>query len=88
MRYVVCVKRTTIMLPDELDARLRREAKMRGASIADVARKAIEEQLPDPTDDGGHLSFFAIGEGGPKNASENVERFVGRAVGKRHPDSP
>ena len=84
MRYAVCVKRTTIMLPDELDARLRHEARRRGASIADVARGAIEDQLPASTD--GHLSFFAIGEGGPGDASEDVDRLVGRAVDRRHSD--
>jgi hypothetical protein len=80
------VKRTTIMLPDDLDARLRREARRRGVSIADVARHAIEEQLPEPTPDGA-LSFFAIGPGGPADASRRVEDFVGPAVGRRHPAS-
>jgi predicted transcriptional regulator len=79
------MKRTTIMLPDELDARLRHEARRRGASIADVARGAIEDQLPACTDDG-HLSFFAIGEGDPEDASEHVDRLVGRAVDRRHSD--
>ena len=86
LRYVVCVKRTTIMLPDALDARLRHEARRRGASIADVARKAIDAQLPNPAD-GGRLSFFAIGEGGPEDASERVDHFVGRAVEDRNSDS-
>jgi len=45
MRYAVCMKRTTIMLPDEVDARLRLEARRRGTSIAEVAREAIEKEL-------------------------------------------
>jgi len=45
------VKRTTIMLSDSLDARLRLEAKRRGTSIAALARAAIEDQLPSPPAD-------------------------------------
>lgn len=81
------MKRTTIMLPDDLDARLRHEARRRGVSIADVARHAIEEQLPEPPPDGA-LSFFAIGPGGPPDASTRVEDFVGPVIGDRHPASP
>jgi hypothetical protein len=86
MRYAVCVKRTTIMLPDDLDARLRHEARRRGVSIADVARRAIEERLPEPGENGA-LSFFAVGAGGPVDASRRVEDFVGPAIGRRHPAS-
>ena len=82
MRYAVCVKRTTIMLPDEIDARLRLEARRRGSSIADVAREAIERQLP-PAPTEGSLSFFSIGEGSPRDASERVEEFVAKAVASR-----
>jgi len=70
------------MLPDEIDARLRLEARRRGTSIADVARDAIERQLP-PLPDSGALGFFAIGEGGPANVSENVDAHVAKAVRKR-----
>ncbi|MFI5009554.1 MAG: CopG family transcriptional regulator [Solirubrobacterales bacterium] len=80
------MKRTTIMLPDALDARLRHEARRRGVSIADVARGAIEKQLPEPGQSRA-LSFFAIGAGGPTDASRRVEDFVGPAVDRRHPTS-
>lgn len=84
MHYAICVKRTTIMLPDDLDARLRLEARRRGSSIADVAREAIDRQLPQPSADG-RLSFFSIGEGSPVDASERVDEFVAKAVSRRHP---
>jgi plasmid stability protein len=76
------MRRTTIMLPDDLDGRLRLEARRRGTSIADVAREAIERQLP-PAPEPGNLAFFAIGEGGPKNASERVDDHVGKAIRRR-----
>jgi Ribbon-helix-helix protein, copG family len=82
MRYAVCVKRTTIMLPDDMDARLRLEARRRGSSIADVAREAIDRQLPHPAADG-RLSFFSVGEGSPADVSERVDEFVGRAIARR-----
>ena len=85
MRYAICVKRTTIMLPDEVDARLRLEARRRGSSIADVAREAIERQLPPPTE--GSLSFFSIGGGSPRDASERVDELVAKAVARRKSDS-
>lgn len=81
MRYDVCVKRTTIMLPDDVDARLRLEARRRGLSIAQVAREAIERELPPPPD--GPLSFFAVGDGSPRDASERVDEFVARGVRRR-----
>ena len=75
------------MLPDELDDRLRLEARRRGTSIADVAREAIERQLP-PAPTPGELSFFAIGDGAPPDASEHVDEHVARAVRrKRSPHS-
>jgi len=80
------VKRTTIMLPDELDVRLRLEAKRRSVSIADIAREAIAAHVPPARPEGG-LSFFAIGEGGPADASERVDEFVGEAIARRHDDS-
>jgi len=76
------MRRTTIMLPDELDDRLRLEARRRGTSIADVAREAIERQLP-PAPEPGKLGFFGIGEGGPKDASERIDKHVGNAIRRK-----
>ncbi len=88
MRYDRFMKRTTIMLPDELDARIRREARRRGVSIADIAREAIERHVPAPPTSG-RLGFFAIGDGEPVDASERVDELVGESI-RRHrtPSSP
>lgn len=46
LRYAgIPVKRTTVKLPDDLDARLRHEARRRGVTIADITRTALEEHL-------------------------------------------
>ncbi|HEX9696604.1 MAG TPA: CopG family transcriptional regulator [Actinomycetota bacterium] len=39
------MKRTTVKLPDDLDALLRDEARRRGVSMSDVTREAIEAYL-------------------------------------------
>jgi hypothetical protein len=84
MRYAYLMKRTTVMLPDELDARLRFEARRRGVGIAEVVRDALERHVPGPGGRGGTpLSFFAIGEGGPQDASERVDEYVGKALRKK-----
>lgn len=74
------------MLPDELDARIRLEARRRGVSIADVAREAIEQHVPVPAP-AGRLGFFAVGEGGPTDASERVDELVGKAIARRRQPS-
>ncbi len=39
------VRRTTVKLPDELDARVRHEAARRGITIAELTREALEAHL-------------------------------------------
>lgn len=74
------------MLPDDVDARLRHEARRRGVSIADVAREAITGLLAGPSTPTA-LGFFAIGDGDPTDASERVDEFVSSAVGRHRPMS-
>jgi hypothetical protein len=87
MRFACSVKRTTIMLPEDLDARLRHEARRRGSSVADVTRDALLSFLPEAPKEG-RLSFFAIGEGSPSDASERVDELVGKAVVPRRGSRP
>lgn len=80
--HALCVKRTTIRLPDDLDERLRYEARRRDASVADIAREALRKYLPELQDDG-RLSFFGVGNGLPPDVSERVDEYVGKAVRRR-----
>lgn len=82
MRYVCIMKRTTVMLPDDVLARLQRESRRREVSVAEIVREAVDAHLPEPRT-GGRLSFFGVGEGGPADASEHVEDYVAAAVRKR-----
>ena len=85
MRYARIMKRTTVMFPDEVDARLRREARRRGVPVAQVVREAVEWHLPAP-EPGRRLSFFALGESGAPDGSERVDEYV-RDVVRRRRDS-
>jgi hypothetical protein len=82
MRYDRFMKRTTVMLPDEVLTRLRHESRRRGVSIAEVVREAVELHVPEP-ESGRSLAFFGAGEGGPADASERVDEYVAGAVRKR-----
>ena len=82
MRYARIMKRTTVMLPDEVDARLRLEARRRGVPVAEIVREAVDRHLPAP-EPGRRLAFFAVGEGGPEDASERVDEIVADAVRRR-----
>ena len=55
------LKRTTVKLPDELDARLRHEAERRGMTVSEVTREAIETHLVGP---GGKRRLGAAGRSG------------------------
>jgi predicted transcriptional regulator len=68
------VRRTTVKIPDELDARLRHEAQRRGVTIADVTRAALEEHL----DIGRRrrLGAKAAGHSGRSDISERIEEII------------
>ncbi|HXV34830.1 MAG TPA: CopG family transcriptional regulator [Gaiellaceae bacterium] len=68
------MKRTTVKLPDELDARLRLEAKRRGLTISELTREAIATHL----DGGGRRTLLAAGAGrsGRADVSERIEELL------------
>jgi hypothetical protein len=76
------MRRTTVMLSDELDARLRFEARRRGGSVAELIREALDARFRQPSGRR-ELSFAAVAEGDEENVSERVDEFVGRAIQRR-----
>jgi predicted transcriptional regulator len=68
------MKRTTVKLPDELDARLRLEAKRRGMTISELTREAVQSHL----DGGGRRRLLAAGAGrsGQDDVSERIEELL------------
>jgi plasmid stability protein len=68
------MRRTTVKLPDDLDARLRYEAQRRGSTIADVTRTALEEHLG--TGPRRRLGAAGAGRSGQSNISERIEEII------------
>lgn len=68
------MKRTTVKLPDELDARLRQEAQRRGVTIAEVTREALEAHLGG----GPRLRHMAaaISPSGYTDTAERIEELL------------
>jgi predicted transcriptional regulator len=66
------MKRTTVKLPDGLDARLRHEAARRKMTISELTREAIETHL------GGRRRLRAAGAGrsGRTDVSERIEEIL------------
>jgi len=73
------MKRTTVKLPDELDAKLRHEAERRGITVSDLTREAIEGHLG-----GQHRRLRAAGAGhsGRDDISERIEEILTAEVGR------
>ncbi|MCA1601464.1 MAG: ribbon-helix-helix domain-containing protein [Acidobacteria bacterium] len=71
------MKRTTVKLPDDLDARLRHEAARRGTTVSDLTREAIDAHL------GGRerrLLAAKAGRSGRKTTSERIEEILRKEV--------
>lgn len=68
------VKRTTVKVPDELDARLRTEAERRGKTISEITREALESYLGGGSKR--RLSFAGAGASGRKDVSERIEEIL------------
>ncbi len=74
------MKRTTVKITDELDARLRHEAERRGTTISEVTRDALEAYLGL----GGRrrLRAAAAGASGRDDVSERIEEILASEVGR------
>jgi predicted transcriptional regulator len=72
------MKRTTVKLPDDLDARLRHEAARRRITISELTREAIEVHL------GGRRRLLAAGAGrsGRTDVSERIEEILRAEVSR------
>jgi Arc/MetJ-type ribon-helix-helix transcriptional regulator len=73
------MQRTTVKLPDELDARLRHEAERRGTTVSALTREAIENLLGGQR---GTRRLLAAGAGasGRDDISERIEEILATEV--------
>jgi len=70
------MKRLTISVPDELAARLEREATRRRTSVSEVLRTAAVDHLGlnRPRE----LPFASLGRSGHSNVAEDMEELIAR----------
>jgi predicted transcriptional regulator len=73
------MKRTTVKLPDDLDARLRQEAQRRGMTVSELTRLAIEEHVGSGRRRS--LGAAAAGRSGRSDVSERIEEIIASEVG-------
>jgi predicted transcriptional regulator len=69
------MQRTTVKLPDDLDARLRHEAQRRGVTMSELTRQAIQALLDVPQ---GRRRLLGAGAGasGRTDISERIEEIL------------
>jgi predicted transcriptional regulator len=72
------MQRTTVKLPDDLDARLRHEAQRQGVTIAQITRTALEAHLG--TGGRRRLQGAAAGRSGASDVSERVEEIISSEI--------
>jgi predicted transcriptional regulator len=76
------MKRTTVKLPDDLDARLRHEAERRGTTISELTRNAIEAHIGAGTRR--RLDAAAAGGSGRSDISERIEEIIAAEANQSH----
>lgn len=77
------MQRTTVKIPDELDALLRHEAQRRGVTVSVITREAIEAYLRVTP---GRRRLVAAGAGasGRADISERIEEIIAGEVAPLH----
>ncbi len=76
------MRRTTVVLPRDLEARAKRRARERGVSFAELIRLALARELGARSRVGAPLPFLRElpharrGRKGPADLSANLERYL------------
>jgi predicted transcriptional regulator len=70
------MKRTTVKLPDDLDARLRHEAERRHITVSELTREAIEGHLGNRPTGRRRMLATAAGRSGFHNVSVRIEEIL------------
>ena len=76
------MKRTTVKLPEDLDAKLRAEAERRGMTVSELTREAIETHL----NGGRRRVLHSAGAGAPvveANLSTRVDEIFGEILDEK-----
>lgn len=68
------MKRTTVKLPDDVDARLRHEASRRGITVSELTREAISAHLGAP--ERRRLLAAKAGRSGSSDTAARIEEIL------------
>lgn len=82
------MQRTTVKLPDDLDARLRHEARRRGMTVSELTREAIERHLTHPTPGARRFLSAGAGASGCSDVSERIDELLAEGFGGSTPGQP
>jgi plasmid stability protein len=74
------MRRTTVKLPDELDAQLRHEAARRGMTMSELTREAVEAHLAGRHGRRRRLLAAGAGRSGQSDVSERIEEILAAEV--------
>lgn len=74
------MKRTTILLPDDLAYLIDRERRRRGVSTAVIVREAVAAHF-NISSEPRHIPFAALGSSGLSDIGENFEQYLDEAWG-------
>lgn len=78
--YDAHMKRTTILLPDDLAYLLERERRRRGVSAAAIVREAVAAHF-NISSEPRRLSFVGLGDSGVPDLGTNLEYYLDQAWG-------
>ena len=70
------MKRTTVFVPDDVDARLRRIAERRGTTVAEVTREALEQYVGPR-----RLRAAGAGRSGSSDVSSRIDEILRAELG-------
>lgn len=73
------MKRTTVKIPEALDAKLRHEAQQRNLTISEITREALEVYFGS-SGDRRRLGAAAAGRSGRVDISERIEEILAAEV--------
>lgn len=75
------MKRTTVKIPDTLDAQLRHEAARRGTTLADISREALEAYLGGDSPRR-RLGAAGAGRSGQHDVAVRIEEILAAEVAR------
>ncbi len=80
--YGVDMKRTTLMLPDDLALAIEREARRRSSSIAKVTREALQERFNPPAGGRRAVPFANLGRSDHRHTARDMEDLLDEEWGR------